>query len=252
MKKLILPMLCGALLFGSASCSDNKPAGDATATADNNAEDNAMRSGVNGDAQAAGGLATQPGDNTTTATGAAPATPDELGAGAAAGTPTNALSDTDFINKAAMSDQNEIQLSKLVLSKGVTGMTKTHANQMITDHTKSTADLKKVASKKGVTPPADMDAEHKAIRDQLSKLSGQQLEAQYMQTMLTDHQKTVALMQAQRVATKDADLLGFIDKTTPVVQGHLRMFKQHAAGGNTGAAANAGSTGANPNPSGTM
>ncbi|MBC6610476.1 DUF4142 domain-containing protein [Hymenobacter sp. BT507] len=137
--------------------------------------------------------------------------------------------DEQFMESAAHSDQNEIQLSKLVLEKGVTGMVKDHANQMITDHTKSTADLKAIAQKKNVTLPTDMDAAHKAIATTLQKLSGKDLEMQYTQQMVLDHQKTLNTMQAHDKMTQDADLKAFIAKTAPVVQNHLTMFKQQAS-----------------------
>jgi putative membrane protein len=132
------------------------------------------------------------------------------------------------MKSAAHSDQNEIQLSKLVIEKGATGMAKTHAEMMIKDHTKSTADLKAIAAKKKVTLPTDMDAEHKAIAEQMRKLSGQELEKQFMNQMVLDHQKTLNTMAAHQAMTKDADLQGFITKTTPVVANHLTMSKQHA------------------------
>ncbi len=137
--------------------------------------------------------------------------------------------DAEFMQSAAASDQNEIQLSKLALEKGVTGMAKDHANLMIKDHTKSTSDLKPIAQKKNVTLPADMDAEHKAIAAEMRKLSGKEFETKYMQQMVTDHQKTLNTMVAHQKMTQDADLQGFIGTVTPVVQNHLTMFKQHAA-----------------------
>lgn len=136
--------------------------------------------------------------------------------------------DAEFMMSAAHSDQNEIQLSKLVLDKGATGMVKDHANKMLTDHTKSTADLKPIAQKQNVMLPTDMDAEHKAIAADMQKLSGKELETKYMSQMEADHQKTANTMQAHQKMTQDADLQGFIAKTLPVVQGHLAMFRQHA------------------------
>ena len=137
--------------------------------------------------------------------------------------------DEEFMKSAAHSDQNEIQLSKLALEKGVTGMAKDHANMMIKDHTKSTADLKAVAQKKGVTLPTDMDAEHKAIAESMRAISGKEFEKKFMDQMVLDHQKTVNTMNAHLKMTQDADLQGFIKKTTPVVQNHLDMSKKHAA-----------------------
>lgn len=134
--------------------------------------------------------------------------------------------DKEFMMSAAHSDQNEIQQSKMALAKGVTGMAKTMADKMIADHAKSTADLKKIAAKKGITLPADMDAEHKAMKPAMEKLSGKDFEAKYLAQMETDHQKTANTMMAHEKMTKDADLKAFIGKTLPVVQQHLAMAQK--------------------------
>jgi len=129
---------------------------------------------------------------------------------------------------AAHSDQNEIQLSKMALAKGVTGMAKTFANQMIADHTKSTANLKPIAAKAGVTLPTDMDANHKAMAPALEKLSGKAFEDKYINQMVADHQMTANTMAAHKQMTKDAALQGFITNTLPVVESHLSMATQGA------------------------
>lgn len=213
MKKHLLSVLCCALLLGgTAACTDNKTTADNTETANNEANDNYMRNATNGEANAS---------NDGDTTGSAAATPP---ADATATAPH--ATDQEFMESAAHSDQNEIQLSKLLLDKGATGMAKDHANMMVKDHSKSTADLMAIAKKKGVTLPSDMDAEHKAIAEQLKTLSGKELEQRYMQQMVLDHQKTLNTMQAHSAMTQDADLKGFIGKVTPVVQGHLDMFQK--------------------------
>jgi putative membrane protein len=146
-----------------------------------------------------------------------------------AGGPTAPHStDQEFMQSAAHSDQNEIQLSKLALEKGVTGMVKDHANMMIKDHTKSTTDLKAIAGKKNVTLPTDMDAEHKTIAATMRGLSGKDFETKFMDQMVQDHQKTLNTLKAHQQMTKDTDLQGFISKVTPVVQNHLDMSKKGA------------------------
>lgn len=136
--------------------------------------------------------------------------------------------DKEFMMSAAHSDQNEIQQSKMALAKGVTGMAKEMANKMITDHAKSTADLKKIAAKKGIILPADMDADHKAMKPAMEKLSGKAFESKYMAQMVADHQKTANTMMAHEKMTQDADLKAFIGKTLPVVQQHLGMAHKSA------------------------
>jgi putative membrane protein len=136
--------------------------------------------------------------------------------------------DAEFMMTAAHSDQNEIQQSKMALAKGVTGMAKDMANKMIADHTKSTADLKQIAAKKGVTLPTDMDAEHKAMAPAMEKLSGKAFEQKYISQMVVDHQKTANTMAAHQQMTKDPALQGFITKTLPVVESHLQMATNDA------------------------
>ncbi|RPD46182.1 DUF4142 domain-containing protein [Hymenobacter sediminis] len=210
MKRILLSVAClGLLGLGACGNSGNESAStESTAGAESSASsaDTAMAS-----------ASTMPSS-------------DSASTGMATDGPTAPHStDPEFMMSAAHSDQNEIQLSKMALEKGVTGMVKDHANKMITDHTKSTADLKPIAQKKGVTLPTDMDAEHKAIAAQMKNLSGKEFETQYMNQMLLDHQKTVNTMVAHQKMTQDADLQGFITKTTPVVQAHLAMFKQHSS-----------------------
>jgi putative membrane protein len=131
--------------------------------------------------------------------------------------------DAEFMQSAAHSDQNEMQLSKMALTKGVSATTKTYANQMITDHTKSSAMLKPIATKAGVTLPTDMDAEHKAMAPTMAKLTGKEFETKYLAQMVTDHQKTANTLKAHQAMTKDTQLQGWISTTLPVVEGHLSM-----------------------------
>ena len=209
MKRIFLPLLASGLLT-LTSC------GDANKTADTAGTDSNM---ANTPAASADTAATAPMSDTNAA-GSGTAMGDANG-------PTGPhKDDNEFMMTAAHSDQNEIQQSKMALAKGVTGMAKEMANKMIADHTKSTADLKKIAAKKGVTLPTDMDAEHKALAPAMEKLSGKDFEAKYLAQMQADHQKTANTMMAHEKMTQDADLKAFIGKTLPVVQQHLSMAKK--------------------------
>ncbi|RYE90590.1 MAG: DUF4142 domain-containing protein [Cytophagaceae bacterium] len=158
----------------------------------------------------------------------APATADTskgsaMGAADANGPTAPHANDTEFMMSAAHSDQNEIQLSKMALAKDVSAEAKTLANKMIADHTKSTAALKPIAAKAGVTLPTDMDADHKAMAPQLEKLTGKEFETKYLTQMVTDHQKTANTLKAHEKMTKNPALGGWITTTLPVVEEHLTM-----------------------------
>ena len=213
MKRSLLPLLATSLL-ALTSCGDNKTTTAETTTTPATG-DTAMGT------KPADGMQT-PGDSSAKAGNSGMAMGDPNG-------PTAPhKDDKEFMMSAAHSDQNEIQQSRMALAKGVTGMAKEMANKMIADHSKSTADLKKIAAKKGITLPTDMDADHKAMKPAMEKLSGKAFEEKYMAQMVMDHQKTANTMMAHEQMTKDADLKAFIGKTLPVVQMHLGMAQKDA------------------------
>lgn len=240
MKRFLLPVLAAALLSTTAcNNADTAKTGATTPeTASGNAGDNNMNTATTGDAATATMPANannpenQPGAAGTAKMDDANSNGGKMADGSTAvgmgkadpnGPTAPHKDDKEFLMTAAHSDQNEIQQSKMALSKGVTGMAKDMANKMIADHTKSTADLKKIAAKKGVTLPADMDAEHKAMAPAMAKLSGKAFEEKYMAQMVIDHQKTANTMAAHEKMTQDADVKDFIGKTLPVVEQHLQM-----------------------------
>ena len=212
MKRTILPLLASGLLT-LASCGDSNKTAENTGTDSNMANTPATGADT---AATSGAMA----GNTDAMAGNGTAMGDANG-------PTGPhKDDKEFMMTAAHSDQNEIQQSKMALAKGVTGMAREMADKMIADHTKSTADLKKIAAKKGVTLPTDMDADHKALAPVMEKLSGKAFEAKYLAQMQADHQKTANTMLAHEKMTNDADLKAFIGKTLPVVQQHLGMAQK--------------------------
>ena len=213
MKRLTLPLLAAGLLALNACNSETKTS-DTSATGSTMPESTATDSaGMAAPVDTAKAGAMAPGD---------PAMKGSMAADPNGPTAPHA-NDTEFMQSAAHSDQNEIQLSKMALAKGATGEAKTLADKMIADHTKSTAALKPIAAKAGVTLPTDMDADHKAMAPMLEKLSGKEFEAKYLTQMVTDHQKTANTLKAHQTMTKNQDLSGWITTTLPVVEEHLGM-----------------------------
>jgi predicted outer membrane protein len=61
------------------------------------------------------------------------------------------MSDTGFVSKNIMDNMMEVQMSKMGQSKGTDAQVKKAASLMVTDHTQMLADLKALATKKGLT-----------------------------------------------------------------------------------------------------
>lgn len=130
-----------------------------------------------------------------------------------------------FMTEAAKGGMAEVELSRVATTKSQNAEVKKFANQMIQDHTNANAELKQLAGKKNVTLPTELDAEHKALKDKLSGLSGAEFDKEYVNAMVADHEKSVNLFKAQADGGTDADAKAFAAKTLPKLQGHLDMAK---------------------------
>jgi putative membrane protein len=129
-----------------------------------------------------------------------------------------------FIKEAGTGGLMEVALGKLAMQKASNAKVKAFAKQMVTDHGKANGELGAIARKAGIIIPTDFPPEKKTQMDMLKKLSGAEFDKQYMDMMVNDHQKTVQLFKTGMDLNKD-DLVSFVKKTLPVIEGHYIMAK---------------------------
>ena len=144
--------------------------------------------------------------------------------------------DAAFAKEAAIGGMAEVELGNIAKERASSSDVKQFADRMVTDHSKANDELKQWAQQKSVTLPTELDAKHKATRDRLGKLSGDQFDKAYMQDMLTDHQHDVAAFKRESTSGKDADLKAWAGKTLPTLQEHLKLAQETAAKVGAGAA----------------
>ncbi len=133
---------------------------------------------------------------------------------------------TGFMTGAAYGDNAEIAAAKMALEKTKNAEVKQFAQQMIAEHTKANNELKALATKKNFTPPTDLDAEHKTMADSMMKMTGEDFDRDYIKGQVADHQKVVALFEAQANGGTDADAKAFAAKTLPTLKMHLDMAQK--------------------------
>jgi putative membrane protein len=158
---------------------------------------------------------------TTTSTAASATTTGSTGA-----TVSNlSAGDKEFVMKAAQGGMAEVQLGQTAQSKASDPNVQSFAKKMVDDHSKANDELKQLATTKGLAVPADLDAEHKKVVDDLSKKSGKDFDKAYMKEMVGDHEKTASLLKKESSKAQDADLKNWASKILPTVEEHLRMAK---------------------------
>ncbi|MEX8548442.1 MAG: DUF4142 domain-containing protein [Mucilaginibacter sp.] len=144
------------------------------------------------------------------------------------GSVANDTAAVNFTTQAALSDMQEIAAGKLALKSAKKASVKTYAAQMIKDHTKSSAEMKKILATKQFTPPTPSPADA-APDAMLTGVKGAQFDTAYMTMMLQDHVKAVQLFQNAAANVQDPDLKAFAVKTLPILQQHLTMAKSIAS-----------------------
>ena len=130
----------------------------------------------------------------------------------------------DFVQEAATGDMFEIESSKLALVRS-DAPTQKFAQQMITDHQKTTGDIKKLVAsgKVQVMLPTKMTSAQTAMLDKLKALNGTAFTAQYHSDQVSAHKDAVDLFTRYGKKGDNAALKDWAAKTRPALQHHLRM-----------------------------
>ena len=134
--------------------------------------------------------------------------------------------DRKFMMTAAMGGMAEVEMARLALQKSASDSVKQYAQKMIDDHTMAGDELKRLASMKGVTLPAQPDAKHMAMMAKMGKLSGMGFDMMYVKEAgVKAHEKMEKLYMKESMSGMDMDAKAFASKTLPTVRMHLQMAR---------------------------
>lgn len=132
----------------------------------------------------------------------------------------------DFIKEAATSDMLEIEAAKVAQQKGDADEKK-FAEQMITDHTKTSSELKDIvpANLKSAFPVALDDSSQKKL-DKLRDTNPDSFPGEYDPMQVSAHKDAVSLFERYSKGGEDPKLKDWAGKTLPALQHHLQMAEK--------------------------
>jgi putative membrane protein len=130
----------------------------------------------------------------------------------------------DFVKEAAISDMFEIQSSTLAQDKG-NAPEKSFASQMVTDHTKTSEELKGLVSSGKVKAdlPTALDSSHQSKLDKLKGESGKDFSSDFDSDQVSAHKDAVSLFERYAKGGDNPDLKHWAGKTLPTLKHHLEM-----------------------------
>lgn len=144
-------------------------------------------------------------------------------AGAATGL-TN--QDKQFATMVAQTDLAEIQVGNLALQKSTSDDVKKIAQKLVDDHTKTSTELKQIASSKNMTLPTEPDAKHQALATKLQNDSPDKFDQDFIKANSADHHKVVGAFQKESEKGQDPEIKAFATKFLPSIQEHTQMIDQ--------------------------
>jgi putative membrane protein len=133
----------------------------------------------------------------------------------------------DFVKEAATSDMLEIAAAKVAEQKG-NAEEKKFAAQMVTDHSKTTSDIKGLISSGDVKAelPTALDSSSQGKLDKLNDAKPEDFAAYYDPMQVSAHTDAVSLFERYSAGGDNPKLKDWAGKTLPALRHHLDMAKQ--------------------------
>jgi len=137
--------------------------------------------------------------------------------------------DKEFVSKAAMANNAEIELGELSISQATNVDIRNYSRSMVAEHTDIQTQLSNLATALSITIPTTMDDAHIALKNQLMGLSGRAFDSTYIKNQKKDHEDMIALFENQVSAGGNGNLKNFASSTLPKLRMHLESANNLAA-----------------------
>lgn len=136
-----------------------------------------------------------------------------------------AYNDSDFAVDAADAGMTEIQLGKIAVERSTNPDIKKFGQMIIDDHTKANNELKAIAKQKNITLPPSPGQENLEHIKMLNNEAGTDFNKDYIDMMVTDHEKVIHLFENASMDATDAAMKTFATNTLPTLRKHLEAAK---------------------------
>lgn len=134
------------------------------------------------------------------------------------------LSGEKFATKAAQGGMTEVALGKLAGQKASLPAVKEFGRMMVADHTKIGEKLESIALIEKIEVPDSLDSAHQKAVNKLAGLQGAAFDEAYVESMVNDHEKTIALFKEASANCTNAELKAFASATLPMLNMHFNRI----------------------------
>ena len=138
-----------------------------------------------------------------------------------------APSTMEYIQQSALTELFEITASRMALEKSKSPAVRDFAQQMVSEHGRSTGEFKRAlrAGSVMVTVPTALDPQHEHELEILEAKPADQFDRAYLESQLQGHRNALDMQRAYAQSGDNAALKKFAGDTTPLVESHLAKLE---------------------------
>ena len=137
--------------------------------------------------------------------------------------------DEAFVLEAFEAGIMETKAAEIALKKTSTSDIKSFAEKMMKDHSKANSELGLIAKEKRIAIPTNLPEADQSKIYELENKNGSEFDNAYMDLMVADHEKAVALFETQATSGQDSKLKKWAADKLPILKHHLAMARDLAA-----------------------
>ncbi|MFJ7146633.1 DUF4142 domain-containing protein [Streptomyces sp. NPDC100445] len=134
--------------------------------------------------------------------------------------------DTTWMKTSAAGDLFEIQGGKLAQTHAHSAAVKQFGARLMSDHTKSSQDTKKLAAQLKVALPTTPTSKEQSELSHMASLHGTAFDKQYVKTEISDHKMDISDAKKEISTGSNKQVIDEARKDLPVLQTHLKLAQQ--------------------------
>jgi putative membrane protein len=119
------------------------------------------------------------------------------------------MTEKSFLVRAAFQGVAELELGTLAAQKASSETVKEYAKRLIQSYVKANTELGELAKERGVALPTGIDEDHRMLIDRLRRLSGTDFDREFLDAVIGDHQKGMAIFKEESEKQISSELKSF-------------------------------------------
>jgi putative membrane protein len=131
--------------------------------------------------------------------------------------------DIEFLVAARRTGLAEIEMGELAAERGHDARVREYGARLKADHTQQVAEIERLLKPLNVTIPEEPSANAQLHHAALARLSGEEFDAKFVETMIASHMEAIEKYGAQTHANPDRALADFASKSLVTLREHLAI-----------------------------